>query len=376
MARVLAQSRGTQAVLDALTTPNGLSWVLSVDTTNKRVRLFDGTTLGGIALAKAADTFTLGSTSIALGSTTTTVTGLTLSGGTLSGTTAVPSGGGGASLSSAGVLTLSLNTAAVQAPPASTVLHLGGVNGTSPRSLLDGYGNFPQIVLRRANTSAAAPSAIALNDALGVISAFGYGATAYSTGRASIFFGAAEAWNDTAQGTYFAFSVTPIGGTTASPALFIGSAGKIGIGTGTAASQPAATLSIGGAAATAYTSNLDTDASNYERAYIGDWGATANVATFGPTKLGTGTYRVGRWVSGGVTIWDSLINGDFRIGTGSAIATNATGGFVKIATCAGTPTGAPANAATGSAELVYDSTGKKFWIYDNATTSWKGVVVA
>ena len=149
--------------------------------------------------------------------------------------------------------------------------------------------------------------------------------------------------------------------------------GNVGIGTGTSVGAQA-NLQIGATAATARIYNSFTDASNGEWAYLGS--ALSNIFTFGPDKNGTGTYRIGRWVSGGLTIWESLINGDFRIGTGSAIATNATGGFPKIPTCAGTPTGVPGNAATGSAEVVYDSTGKKLWIYDNATTSWKGVVVA
>lgn len=79
MANVLTINDGTAAVLDTLTTPNGQSWVLAADTTNKQLRLFDGTTLGGLKFFKNGDTgFTLGSTAIALGSTVTTVAGLTL----------------------------------------------------------------------------------------------------------------------------------------------------------------------------------------------------------------------------------------------------------------------------------------------------------
>ena len=63
-------------------------------------------------------------------------------------------------------------------------------------------------------------------------------------------------------------------------------------------------------------------------------------------------------------------------GTGSALATTATGGFVTIPTCAGTPTGVPANILTGNAPMVYDTTGFKLWIYDTGAAAWKGVVVA
>ncbi len=49
----------------------------------------------------------------------------------------------------------------------------------------------------------------------------------------------------------------------------------------------------------------------------------------------------------------------------AAIATNATDGFLYIATCAGTPTGVP-TAFTGRVALVYDTTNHQFWIYDGA----------
>lgn len=84
MANVVDLNTGTQTVLDALTTPNGLPWVLAVDTTNKQLRLFDGTTLGGLTFLKSGDTgFTLGSTAVALGATVTTIAGLTLTSPTL-----------------------------------------------------------------------------------------------------------------------------------------------------------------------------------------------------------------------------------------------------------------------------------------------------
>lgn len=52
---VLSINTGTAAVLDAITTPNGQSWALAADTTNKQLRLFDGTTLGGIIFESGSD---------------------------------------------------------------------------------------------------------------------------------------------------------------------------------------------------------------------------------------------------------------------------------------------------------------------------------
>lgn len=49
----------------------------------------------------------------------------------------------------------------------------------------------------------------------------------------------------------------------------------------------------------------------------------------------------------------------------AAIATNATDGFIYIATCAGTPTGVPTT-QTGRVAMVYDTTNHQFWIYDAA----------
>lgn len=65
--------------------------------------------------------------------------------------------------------------------------------------------------------------------------------------------------------------------------------------------------------------------------------------------------------------------GDVSIGTGAAIATNATAGFLLLPTCAGTPTGTPTNTGAGKANFVYDSTANKLWVYNG---SWRGVAVA
>lgn len=59
--------------------------------------------------------------------------------------------------------------------------------------------------------------------------------------------------------------------------------------------------------------------------------------------------------------------GSFVMGS-AAIATNATEGFLYIVSCAGTPTGTPV-AKTGRVPMVWDSTNKKFYIYDG---SWLG----
>lgn len=55
------------------------------------------------------------------------------------------------------------------------------------------------------------------------------------------------------------------------------------------------------------------------------------------------------------------------IWTGTAArATNATTGFMGLPTCAGTPTGIPANIPSGQAPAIYDTTAHKIWVYDGA----------
>jgi len=58
----------------------------------------------------------------------------------------------------------------------------------------------------------------------------------------------------------------------------------------------------------------------------------------------------------------------------AAISTSATDGFLYITSCAGTPTGSP-SAFTGRVPMVYDSTNKKFYIYDTGSSTWKSVTL-
>jgi hypothetical protein len=100
-----------------------------------------------------------------------------------------------------------------------TILHLAGDDGQQTRVLMDGFGNgsvgVPALVGRRARGTMASPSAVQTNDNLAVYSGFGYGATGYSaSSRGQFSVVAAEAWTDTAQGTYARVQVTPNGSAT------------------------------------------------------------------------------------------------------------------------------------------------------------------
>lgn len=59
-------------------------------------------------------------------------------------------------------------------------------------------------------------------------------------------------------------------------------------------------------------------------------------------------------------------NRHVQIGAAGALATSAVGGFPTIPTCAGTPTGVPANLAAGHAPYIIDTTAGKFWAFYGA----------
>lgn len=59
---------------------------------------------------------------------------------------------------------------------------------------------------------------------------------------------------------------------------------------------------------------------------------------------------------------------DMVMGTSTALATNATQGFLQIPTCAGVPTGTIANLRTGHVALVFNSTTHK--LYANDGSGW------
>lgn len=87
-----------------------------------------------------------------------------------------------------------------------------------------------------------------------------------------------------------------------------------------------------------------TDASNYSR-----WTVKWNTSTAILQAEGAGTGT----------------NGSTAFGN-AALATNATVGFLMIPSCAGTPTGTPADIPTGQSPIVYDSTNKKLCLWDGA----------
>lgn len=104
---------------------------------------------------------------------------------------------------------------------------------------------------------------------------------------------------------------------------------------------------------------------------------TGNNKLFIHNSLGVTTEALGRTqsliygVMTGVQQTQTLtINGSMIVGS-AALPLNATGGFLYIPSCPGTPVGTPTT-QTGTAPLVWDSTNKKLYIWDG--TAWKGGV--
>jgi hypothetical protein len=143
-------------------------------------------------------------------------------------------------------LTVSTNTSNLPVPnaPGGAVAQFANVDSSNSRLLVDSFGAVSVLDLRRANTSAAAPSALLSGNVIGQITWFGYGATSYSsTSRTGILSAAAENWTDTAQGTNLYFTTTPTGTTTSATRMHIDANGNIGIGSIT----PPAKLTVSGA---------------------------------------------------------------------------------------------------------------------------------
>jgi hypothetical protein len=131
----------------------------------------------------------------------------------------------GATTPAAGTFTTEIinsNAAALPAPLAGTLLQIGNADGVATRLTLDSFATNVVIHGRRANGTAAAPTALASGNPIFNIGAQGYGATAYSSNRAVISFSATQAWTDTAQGTQIAFQTTPNGAAAAANALILG----------------------------------------------------------------------------------------------------------------------------------------------------------
>jgi hypothetical protein len=135
-----------------------------------------------------------------------------------SGAVSVTAGGANQNItmapSGSGVVRLTRNAASPAAFD-NTVFHVVGANSTNAILLFDAFQANPTIIGRRAQGTAASPSATGAEQTLLFLGGIGYGETEYPTvNKALIILRTSEAWTDSAQGAYIRFETTPNGSTT------------------------------------------------------------------------------------------------------------------------------------------------------------------
>ncbi|HEY6508357.1 MAG TPA: tail fiber domain-containing protein, partial [Vicinamibacterales bacterium] len=125
----------------------------------------------------------------------------------------------------------------------SAALEVVRETGTPLEVYLTRYGGIsssgePNLMLRTARGTAAAPTAIQDGDELGGYGMTGYGATGFGEFGAGMAAFAAENWTDTAQGAVLAFGTTPLGSNEAQITMVTLPSGNTGIGLPTASGIP------------------------------------------------------------------------------------------------------------------------------------------
>nr|WP_284701396.1 sialate O-acetylesterase [Rhodoplanes tepidamans] len=109
----------------------------------------------------------------------------------------------------------------------STGLRVAGADATGLNIEYDSFGSVIGLIGRRANGTAASPSALTSGAVILNLNSRGYGATGYSTPRAAIQFMASENWTDSAQGCEFRLWTTKIGTATLSERLRVKDTGAL-----------------------------------------------------------------------------------------------------------------------------------------------------
>jgi hypothetical protein len=300
-------------------------------------------------------TLTLGSSTLTLGTTTPTISGLTLTSPTFSGTVA---GSGTVPNSVLVNSAVTIGTTAVSLGGSSTTLagltsitgalHIGGTAAASTLELraTSGVGAGSEQVVITAGNNGAASVATFTSDSTGTFGRFGIRCTPTVT------FEMAGLGNDAFVDQYRATMYVHATNGGGSAGLAFGNLGGPSVGTQTVI-QNVINRTTGGVTTA---SALVTSAQ--------DVGNTTFAADFAIQTSINATLGNRIYINKG----GSVVMG------AAAVATNATDGFAYIATCAGAPTGVP-TAQTGHCPMVYDTTNHKFWMFDTGTNTWKGVVL-
>lgn len=107
-----------------------------------------------------------------------------------------------------------------------------GKDSTQTAVQIETFAQQSRFITRRANGTAASPSALAANDSIAVFQGTGYGTSAYSTARAGIGISADEAWSNTVNGMRLGCTVVLNGSTTGYESLRLDGTGRTLIGMG------------------------------------------------------------------------------------------------------------------------------------------------
>jgi hypothetical protein len=155
-------------------------------------------------------------------------------------------------------LTVSANANSLPAAFLNTLVRIAAADGVNTDLLgLDTFASIGKLTFRRADGTAASPSALASGDVLGRLGFAGHGTSGYSSiVNAYLEADAGEAWTDTANGTYMFFDTTANGTTLPTERMRIDNAGNIGIGTTNPATKlhmSSGTLTIDGNVMTSLT---------------------------------------------------------------------------------------------------------------------------
>ncbi|MEK7562540.1 MAG: hypothetical protein AAB509_02590, partial [Patescibacteria group bacterium] len=171
----------------------------------------------------------------------------------------------------------------------------------------------------------------------------------------------------------------------------IDSTGNVGIGT----TGPTYILSLSGEAAQTFWMERELTAATAGRNLT----IQAGGAISGGTNLNGGTLNLSSGISTGSGSSDMFFqtataggsgtadvtpatkftvrgNGSVVVGTGTALATDATAGFLYIPTSAGAQTGTPVADTTGTSPIAYDTTNNRLYVYNpTGTPVWKYIAV-
>ncbi len=115
------------------------------------------------------------------------------------------------------LLVVNHNGSALPAIPAAddTVIQVGGLDATTTRILIDGFGGTPSFVGRASAGTNALKTAIVNGSVLVQLMGMGYDGSAYTTGsRGSVIIAGSETWSGSQNGTKLNINLTPAGSLT------------------------------------------------------------------------------------------------------------------------------------------------------------------